>query len=336
MSVTNFPNGITTPFIQGAGYGGIPLGGTHFYVKPYSGSDSNSGLNPDEPLKTLTRAHALMTADKNDVCHLIAESVTGTLTSDFQSSTLTWSKNMCHLVGECTPLTWSPRARIAQASTATTVSNLMSITASGCLFRDLQIIQECADDAVKICLKVTGQRNRFERIHVAGIIDPTQVSATHSSGTSVPCDMLLDGAAELDFVDCTFGVDTTARDQNCYGIQFDSAVTRVRFNGCRFDGYVSNAGYTPIRLYDTTAIDRLIIFERPIFSFDSTNRATNLTQVFAVNAGTVQGKIMLVDPSVCEPAANAGLVWSSTGSTIIFNNSPAAALSAAGGEMTAL
>jgi len=97
--LSNFPNGASSfgiPILPTAA--GV-FTGTAYFVKPYSGSDGNSGLSPDQAFKTLSQAHTAATADKNDVVYLIAESNTASLTTDYQSTGLVWSKNAVHLIG---------------------------------------------------------------------------------------------------------------------------------------------------------------------------------------------------------------------------------------------
>src|SRR5690349_8733817 len=115
MTLTNFPNGITSfgvPVI--GGIGGLPLTGTWFFVDPANGSDSFDGLSPSSAFATLYMAHSRMTAGKNDVCYLIGNgSTTATarlstalaqsVDSSVTAGTLVWSKNACHLIGETAP-----------------------------------------------------------------------------------------------------------------------------------------------------------------------------------------------------------------------------------------
>ena len=67
MSRTNFPGGITSqgvPLPQGI------LGtGTHYFVDPAVGADSNSGLSSDFAFKTLAQAKLAVTT--HDVVYII-------------------------------------------------------------------------------------------------------------------------------------------------------------------------------------------------------------------------------------------------------------------------
>ena len=73
MSITNFPNGVSSwgqPLTGGVG--GIPLvGGNYYFCDPANGSDGNDGTSPESAVATLYRLHALMTAGQNDVGYLI-------------------------------------------------------------------------------------------------------------------------------------------------------------------------------------------------------------------------------------------------------------------------
>lgn len=65
MSLTNFPHGITSFGIPV--YGGLPpTFGNVWFVDYGKGSDENPGTSPEQPLKTLSRAHTLCTTNNND------------------------------------------------------------------------------------------------------------------------------------------------------------------------------------------------------------------------------------------------------------------------------
>lgn len=81
MSLTNFPNGITSfgvP-VMGSG-GGIPATtGNYYFVSSTTGSDANDGKTKETPVATIAKAFDLVTANKMDVIVLMpghAESIT--------------------------------------------------------------------------------------------------------------------------------------------------------------------------------------------------------------------------------------------------------------------
>src|SRR3989304_8091611 len=90
--------------------------GNIYHVKPYSGSDSNDGLQIDRPIKTLSRAQTIATADQNSVKLLYSEPNTASLTTDYQSTTLSWAKDGVHLIGINSGNPISARSRLGWLS----------------------------------------------------------------------------------------------------------------------------------------------------------------------------------------------------------------------------
>ena len=295
------------------------------FVKPSTGNNANDGLSPDSAVKTLVRALAIATANQNDVVYLIAESNTAANTTDYQSATLTWDKDLVHLVGVGAPTKFSHRSRIAQLSTATGVSPLVNVTADGCYFANFQIFHGVADATSKVCLQVTGTRNVFENVHIAGVGDVTMSVDNAAS-------LKLDGASECVFRDCVIGLDTIARDADTEGeIWFDGGASRIFFEDCLIDTYLS-ADNQSVTVEDGTGIDRGIYFKNCLFMAKSTNKATAQTTVFQIPAGISQGAIVLQDTYAF---SDGGAVdWDASNRGIIWNNAVAAEASAAGGIMT--
>jgi len=84
MSVTRFPNGISSFGIPLVGSGPILTTGNVFFVH-HTGSDSNSGTDATQPFATLDYAIGRCTADKNDTIIVMAghaETITSAITVD--------------------------------------------------------------------------------------------------------------------------------------------------------------------------------------------------------------------------------------------------------------
>lgn len=80
MPPTNFPNGINTSFVTGAGLGMPPTTGTVYYVSSVTGNNGNNGKSPDQAFATWDYAVGNCTASKGDQIILMAghsESVSG-------------------------------------------------------------------------------------------------------------------------------------------------------------------------------------------------------------------------------------------------------------------
>ena len=67
MAITNFPNGITSYGVPVLGSAGITTTGNFFFVDSVTGSNGNSGLDPDHPLATIDTAVGKCTASKGDI-----------------------------------------------------------------------------------------------------------------------------------------------------------------------------------------------------------------------------------------------------------------------------
>lgn len=254
--------------------------GKIWHVKPYSGNDGNTGDSPDQALKTLSKAHTLATANQNDIVLLYSEHNTAANTTDYQSSTLTWSKNLVHLIGVGSMSMLSQRQRIAFASTYDTASNLMTISANGCVFANIQLFAGVAGTNPTGCLNVTGSRNYFLNCHIAGIgNDNNDIADAYS--------LQISGGAENTFKDCTIGVDTIARGTAANSeIRLVSGATRNVFIDCNITTYAEAAGHQFV-LVPINGVDRYTIFKNCIFINMPTGDAagTTMTEAFDVTGG---------------------------------------------------
>ena len=309
-----------------------PTQGNSWFVRPSTGSDGNSGKSPAEALKTLAQAHTLATANQNDVVYLIGESNTASATTDYQSAQLVWSKDLVHLIGIGAPSAYSNRARIAQLSTATGVTSLLKVTADGCIFRNFSIFHGVADSTSLQALEVTGTRNVFENLHIAGIGDATMLA-------DGACSLFLNGCSENKFVNCTIGLDTIARDGTAgtAEIIIDGGASKTQFVDCLIQGFISDTGYEHVLVEDSTGAGGMTLFKNCLFHSWSANVATPQDQIFSIpaaGAGLNSAQFVLMNSYYSTD--DASCVWITTGQSLIRNNSVAAATSAAGGEMTIL
>ena len=240
---------------------GIPRGkySKIFLVDSIYGSDSNSGLTFGSPLATIAAAFAKCTANHHDTVLVISGAAGNVL-----SAKLDWSKDNTHLIGMCAPTQVGQRARIFQLSTLTSASPLLTVSASGCILKNLYIFQGVADATSLIDVSITGGRNYFENVHFAG-----GGNALHAidNGASLK----LDGAEENTFVDCTIGVDTVEAANGFVGILFAGAAHRNIFKGCHVSLLAGHTGAAFVEVADTTGIDRYTIFENCLFT--NTNKA---------------------------------------------------------------
>lgn len=262
---------------------GIPRGPKSkvYCVDPANGSDSNTGTSFKSPLATIAAAEELCVANQHDTVLYLAGSSGINL-----SAALVWDKNYTHLIGMCAPTRTAQRSRIFQLSTLTGASPLLTVSATGCILKDLYIFQGVDDATSLINVSVSGGRNYFENVHFAGGGHATQAV---DGGASLK----LDGAEENTFKNCTIGVDTADAGDGMTGILFDGEAHRNLFEDCIVRIRAGNAGASFAEVADATGIDRDNLFRRSTFL---NNSATSLTSGFVIPAGMgAPRKILLQD-----------------------------------------
>jgi hypothetical protein len=92
MAITNFPNGISSFGMPIIGAGGAMTTGSVFFVDSVTGSNGNSGTDPDNPFSTLDYAVGNCTANKGDIIFLMpnhAESLTAAAGVDLDVAGIT-------------------------------------------------------------------------------------------------------------------------------------------------------------------------------------------------------------------------------------------------------
>jgi hypothetical protein len=169
--ITDFsPSGVQAAFFVGSPF---PTQGKVFFVKPYSGSDGNSGRSPKKAFKTLVKALASATANQNDVVYLMAEGNSASLTTDYQAAALDWNKDGVHLIGVGSGAMIGGRSRIGQLSTVKTIEDLFTVSADNCFIANIEVFQGVASSTATLerAVVVSGQRNHFVNCQFSGIGD---------------------------------------------------------------------------------------------------------------------------------------------------------------------
>lgn len=302
-----------------------PIQGSVFFVKPSSGDDAKDGKSIENAFKTLDAALDACTANKNDTVFLIAESNTAANTTDYQSATLDWSKDLCHLIGVNSGPLVSHRSRVAFASTYDTASNLFTLSANGCYIANISFFAGVAGTNPTGCMKVTGSRNRVENCQIAGIGHANNDIAGAYS-------LKLDAAAENVFVNCAIGLDTIARGTAANsGVLVDTAAVRNLFDRCLFTAFLEHASnHVHVRLNDATAIDRWLWFRDCLFYYESENYAAGGTGVMKIPALT-QGKVVVQNCMAFSDKSSVTVKWDvNDADKILLFNSPTPAADTAG------
>lgn len=324
-------------------HGGSPVGLPYSYLKGPNGqvlfvaparstgthnnnaSDTNPGTLA-RPLLTIAAAYAKCTGGLGEIIYILGYTNTAADVTDDWSVGVTWAKNSVHLIGLVAPTVVSQRVRINQLSTVTGISPLLLVSGNNNVFANFQIFQGVADATSLINVKVTGQRNVFDNVHIAGIGHATMVTAGARS-------LVLTGAAENVFKNCTIGVDTIIADNTVTDLELLSGALRNLFEDCLFDREISNAGFASVTVTGATGIDRWIRFRRCTFLTLSVNDAVSQTSVFSLPALT-QGYILLEDCSALTPGASGTGDWDSNNRGHLYNDRVAPAAAAVGGIFT--
>lgn len=283
MPLTNFPNGVSSfgvPVLPAA----IPPGGTVFFVDQANGLDSNDGLTPSSALLTLSRAHTLMTTNKNDVAIIIGSTSSIAVR---ESATLTWSKSMCHIIGTSVNRI-SHRCSI-RATSGVNFTPLVNVTGSGCIFANFHVFHGYDSAATQIAWQDGGQRNAYFNVHIGGMGHATAAAQAGSRS------LKLTGGGERLFKDCVIGVDTTDKTTTANAELEIAGAVREVFENCTFLTYGSGAH--AMVLLTATGLDRFALFDRCTFINPIQSATTALTECFSCSAGTSpNGAVILKDP----------------------------------------
>src|SRR5689334_1768341 len=151
MSLTNFPQGITSygmPVLGSSGALIPPTTGSIFFVNNSTGgngANSNAGTDPLAPLATIDFAIGLCTASRGDIIVVMpghSESISGSTTTSITADVAGVS-----IIG----LGWG---NLRPLITLHTTSTFITVSAANVTFRNLRIATDV--DAVVKCFSITG------------------------------------------------------------------------------------------------------------------------------------------------------------------------------------
>lgn len=272
--------------IQLLAAGIFPTQGNVYVVNPRTGNDNASATFSD-PLKTITAAYNACTTGQNDVVFLCAAGNTPALTTDYQTATLNWAKDLTHLIGVNGGPFLGQRSRIAFDSAYATASNLMTISGNGCKIAGVELYAGVASALPTGCLKITGQRNTVARCQVSGMGNSANDIASAYS-------LSLAGAAECTIEDSYIGLDTVTLGAAANSqIVCSAQATRNLLRRCHVATYTNHATNNNFLRAPTGSLDRWLAFEDVRFINPIDASSTNLTQAFIV-ASDAGGSVLLV------------------------------------------
>lgn len=287
--------------------------GNWYFVNESTGSDGNTGA-ADQPFATLSQALSKCTANQNDVV-----AFQGTI---HLSSTLTWDKNQVHLIGMDAPLMRGKRARISVTG-STAFSPMVSVTASGCNFRNLGTFygfNSASNNALP--WQDTGGRNSYDLVEFLGFGDATASTGTGAI-TAARSIKINTSTGETTFRSCVFGVDTVARTATNYNVEIAGGAPRITFVDCDFEANIGSGGTGgSFLLVGAAGIDRYVNFKSCRFLNTVKSSGSTMTQAFNVS-GSAGGLIMM------DQCTTVGVTHlETTPSNIIFINNAAPSITA--------
>jgi hypothetical protein len=272
-----------------AGMLGLPYVGSVFYIDPINGSDTNRGTSADgDAFKTLTKAYAAITTNKHDVIVIVpAGAGTGEPYATVETAAITWSKNLCHLIGNVAGTPLSSRARVSTATAG--LSPFITISGQGNSFHNVQFYSAATTNYINV--RVSNNRNFFENVHFAGLANET--AGNNATGASLE----LYGAQENYFVNCTIGLDTitrTAANANLKISLGDDTVARNVFDCCIFPMLADADAPLFIKQGDSGGMDRWNLFRGCQFINCVSSTSTTQTDAISIHA-TPGGMLVLHD-----------------------------------------
>lgn len=279
----------------------IPFGGSSvaYFVDPANGSASNDGRTPETAFASVATAYARTVSGQNDVIFFI-----GGATGDTLSEALTWSNSYTHLVGLSSPLPGvGQRCRVLGGAT-TDLTNVITVSGTGCIFINLQIANWADADADANALTVSGNRNAFINCMISGMGHATPAARAGSASLTV-------SGSENTFRNCYIGLDTIVR--AAANAELVMSGSKNSFWDCEFSSYSETAG----KFLVTVSGAGTNYWKRCLFHNMSVNWVNTLTDVFNVTASSTH--YIILDP-FCQSVGFTG--WGNT-VTHIYGSGPA-------------
>ncbi len=260
-----------------------------YYLDPANGYDGNVGTSPAQAYKTLATAYGACTAGQNDAVFLMANG--GTSATARSDAAFTWAKSETHLIGMASPVFFSQRARIAPNTTTAAFTPYFTVSASGCIFQNIQwFMGFTAGTTAQIGMVVTGSRNYFLNCQIAGMCD-----ADHASGADAGSRVLKlggGGAGENVFDSCVIGADTEVRSAANATIEFTGGAVRNVFRDCLI--VMDASANSPFAILGTGAacVDRFNYFIRCTFTNAIKSGGTAITALGSFTSASPGGAVV--------------------------------------------
>jgi hypothetical protein len=218
--------------------GGVPVGafdpvllagGRWYFCDPTHGSANADGTSPETACSNLKTVYDKCRDAYNDGVIFI-----GGATAYNPAAAFDWAKNYTHLLGASSSVPGKGQRCRVVALNATALTQAMTISGSGCVFKNIQFNNELSTGASGSAV-VSGLRNRFDNCF---FMNP-------SSRTAASWALQVTGS-ENAFVRCSIGQMTNPRTAADYGLLLKTAANSLKFIGCDFQSWSDTTTHVPV------------------------------------------------------------------------------------------
>src|SRR5665213_3300898 len=114
----------------------VGMGGIPYYV---SGGGNDAGFGGlSSPKKTIAAVYPLLRTGKHDFIVILGDPTNTASCTVRMDAAFNWNKAATHLIGQAGPVLLGQRARIAPTSTTTAFTPFFTVSASGCIFQNVE------------------------------------------------------------------------------------------------------------------------------------------------------------------------------------------------------
>ena len=322
MTLSNFPDGITSFGIPLMGGGGIPaMYGNVFFVDFANGSDDNDGRSKDTPFKSLGKAHTKATTNNNDLVLLNANG-----TAFQEDEMLTWSKNRIHVMGLGTfgAVDMQPEIQLSTTGNASVSAATIKVTGYGNTFTNVSVTNSGTDSTSLSALWDAGENTVYTNCQLAKFSDLGETAVANAIGAG----------DTTTWRNCKFGVGwvTITAARSGLLISGTSGTSRMKhnvFEDCYWVVTSTDANYDHIRINNTDAIAFENSFRNPVFNTVLNASAGGVITTAAVDggSGTPEASLLFVNPACnCTNFATASTGIKVVGPGMLAHNAGAAVI----------
>src|SRR3990167_1322497 len=182
-----------------------------------------------------------------------------------EAASIDWFKRRTHIIGNVPARRINSRNGIGVAASA---SSGFTVSANNCSFSNMSFAAFADTD---VLVEVTAEYTTFNNVHFQGIGHATPAGETGARS------LLLTGAGENEFNNCTIGLDTVTRTVANASLELTGSCPRNIFRGCLFPVYTSSADALFVKADTGNCYERFLIFEDCTFTNASLGSSTTMT-----------------------------------------------------------